>query len=1520
MSLSSTIYVTPTGCFQKSGPRLVWSVEINDGTQTLTRSLADPFNDAEHDACRWYLERYSQDSFDAPKANRGAFKLANYGEGLAKQLELPLSAGDSVDLVISEGALPPDCATRTIHRLYWELLESPSAWGLDTLDLRVRRVSGHHHGLHLPRPSLMPPDSPKIIEILHVAARSRSPTSNHRREVSPQMALTVLAQVSHDLKRHNCSHRLNITTIRPGTFEELKACLNQRREQGGHNMFHLVHFDLHGEANPEKGARLLFEDGGGRLREVSSSDVADALAGFPAPFVVLNACRSARADLGAEANTAAILSRRGCAENILAMSFETLSVAAEAFLRVFYAEFLLRGASFASAARRGRCALQQDNARRGHLNRPLKLSDWFVPVVYGSVQDLAIAPPVDCVKATTMGTSLGDRIVGRNFSVGVLENLLLAHRRACLRGHAGIGKSVFLKYACRIWEETAFADAVVWVDLAPSLCRSRDSIVAMLLDQLSLPLTGSAEESNRLLLSHVQDEAKVLVVVDSLEAAFSARGSEAVPASTAGDTAAFLTQLCNACVEGKRGSMMLFSGRRAGLGRTKPLGNSGSDALSGWLEKSFKECTMELKGLDLGHSMELSENVLRDVGQAPRSVTDPDTRDSLELLNRLFLGIPGAVNFVLRFAHKRGLPWRDVRGRLLDGEPTIHDAFLGALPSWDGLLLELSLLCRTLPPERLAPLLVLGIYWHQGPYEVPFSQAMVSFGVCGSQADAESSLELASERGYIQSASYKRKLRRISFIHPLFTLFCRITLHALFRVVSSTRNNGRQHPQTHLLNAVRFYATVVFKDIKTSLFDSKLLDWFLQDIDHQRAYQIICHDEATSASTAFEIQSNPAAGHFLNTLSCFRLCLHCTVSWPLDHFVGMAPLVMEARMAPEATLFADRYERLLDRLLELEQTALQHPLLVRFFVMTAVNLASLRRFHANANHGSRWRDLLKEARRWCGTLESTGWERSVMRLIRVFEVDGSMASVQALDLMSSPDWASDHPEFLSIEPNVELADSAARGLLRSPELARKIRGQIRGAPDCLRDAELPRSRTGVVSMVRDLALHARVLAGERLDASNASSPEEQAAKLTHLLQNLQASLPPSAYRLFVDRSTEWFLSQPSALTVFGTPGGERELLLGRASFALAAGDWAALRDSYQELHKYHLRRLELRQANEYLEELIRLSEADTATPDVPEGLRRAQRDLVENVLYKGMLAAEVDDGAVGWTTNTAAGPDTAAGSEAGLRPLSYEAWEQFRRGFQELTCNLDAAGLRASKRVGEQLLALNKRIDDAEAQQSWDEALAAAAEIEELCRQEPLAHAIARVDLPTLRPMIEYKRDLFTNFCDWAGSVADDRPADGRRHIERLEQLARDREAGPLREMISPPDENLAFLRWAQAVVERGAASRALPEAGGGATDGEDEAAVDALDGLLSRDESFFTHAKDLVGALFLEELLGEARRARRKHLLRLAVAKGDMAAAEKPRGQMAPPPPVPRVTRWVFVAGLVGVFLAVLVEELAWQ
>lgn len=229
MPSSSVIYITPIAYSQKAGPRLVWQVEISDRTRTLRRLITDPFDKSDHDNCRWYLETYSKESFDVREANRAVFKLVRYRQRLVRELDISLPPTGSIELVISEGLHACEDSTRTIHQVYWELLVTPTSWGPDAPDVRVRRFFGQRPGMSLPPPQLLPPSPPRTIEILLVAARNRPQKPNQGQEVSPLMALSVLAQISHDLRSRDCPRRLNITVIRPGTFDELKNRLRQLR-------------------------------------------------------------------------------------------------------------------------------------------------------------------------------------------------------------------------------------------------------------------------------------------------------------------------------------------------------------------------------------------------------------------------------------------------------------------------------------------------------------------------------------------------------------------------------------------------------------------------------------------------------------------------------------------------------------------------------------------------------------------------------------------------------------------------------------------------------------------------------------------------------------------------------------------------------------------------------------------------------------------------------------------------------------------------------------------------------------------------------------------------------------------------------------------------------------------------------------------------------------------------------------------------------------------------------------------
>ncbi len=300
----------------------------------------------------------------------------------------------------------------------------------------------------------------------------------------------------------------------------------------------------------------------------------------------------------------------------------------------------------------------------------------------------------------------------------------------------------------------------------------------------------------------------------------------------------------------------------------------------------------------------------------------------------------------------------------------------------------------------------------------------------------------------------------------------------------------------------------------------------------------------------------------------------------------------------------------------------------------------------------------------------------------------------------------------------------------------------------------------------------------------------------------------------------------------------------------------------------------------------------------------------KNDAFKGMLAAEVDHSAA---VPTSTDPETAAGSEAMRAP--YETWERIRRDFLEVGFNLaDTASHTAGLHVIQQVDTLQKRISDAPREAAWGDALAALTELEELCGRERVAHFIMRANLPMLRPWIEQWRDLLIGTELWSKAAYGGRVEQARRQLDRLEKLARVRAAAPLRDGFRSADAMLGFLHWAQSVLEMHFASKALPQVRD-AADGEDEAAVGRLDDLLSRDEAFLAQCRDYAGPPAVEQLLNVAAQARRKHLLRLAVAKDDTVAAES-LGAPLKPRPVPRASfGWRLVGKFIVNFLAAFAE-----
>ena len=179
-----------------------------------------------------------------------------------------------------------------------------------------------------------------------------------------------------------------IHVLRPPTIDQLREHLRKRP-----GYYHLVHFDGHGNYG-KKGiapsehtygsveGELVFEDVNGRAAPVTAEKLSALLREHKVPGMVLNACRSAMLDDGAEdpfASVAAALLRAGT-RSVVAMSYALYVSGAQQFLPAFYRRLFERG-SFAEAARAGRQQMFQERGRvcvRGRYD----LGDWLVPVVY----------------------------------------------------------------------------------------------------------------------------------------------------------------------------------------------------------------------------------------------------------------------------------------------------------------------------------------------------------------------------------------------------------------------------------------------------------------------------------------------------------------------------------------------------------------------------------------------------------------------------------------------------------------------------------------------------------------------------------------------------------------------------------------------------------------------------------------------------------------------------------------------------------------------------------------------------------------------------------------------------------------------------------------------------------------------------------------------------------------------------------------------------------------------------------
>lgn len=270
-----------------------WTIDLKlDGTPITGTSLAlqDPFDDQQHAQYQHYLESLPaengqlRDKYplatikvengkaiellqeDHSIANRFPSALRHYANDLFRQLNIPtqlLRARTLHIRVLENGAKELPSNTRSIHCLFWELLEDPILWQLSPITkVIVRRVTypSPRVQYHYPVPGIKKVSSwptrqgsGSTIHVLLVIARNLEgqypPTADKSQppnDIDSSPAQLALEHVRQTLAASGKTHQIKYHILRPGTFDELRRCLEDTSTTNGKGYFHMVHFDMHG--------------------------------------------------------------------------------------------------------------------------------------------------------------------------------------------------------------------------------------------------------------------------------------------------------------------------------------------------------------------------------------------------------------------------------------------------------------------------------------------------------------------------------------------------------------------------------------------------------------------------------------------------------------------------------------------------------------------------------------------------------------------------------------------------------------------------------------------------------------------------------------------------------------------------------------------------------------------------------------------------------------------------------------------------------------------------------------------------------------------------------------------------------------------------------------------------------------------------------------------------------------------------------------------------------------------------
>ncbi len=507
---------------------------------------------------RWYLEDYLQYPLDPAPAIAARIEArlrAVGGELFQKVFYANRDASNlwaEVRTKLAETRVEVSTDVAGAAALPWELLREPEA---DTVVALCARAFVRVHAR--PQAKIIVPGQAEQVRILLVICRPRQGEDVPFRSVAGRL----LKGLRKEAAAQPC---FTLEVLRPPTFEQLSQTLRQAKAAG--QPYHIVHFDGHGgyfDAAPKGGglSRQMF--GGARpgkhgylafenpkleenLEWVDGPSLGKLLVEAAVPVLVLNACRSARADpqekpeadpnadphaqVRAYGSLAQEVMDAGAA-GVVAMRYNVYVVTAAQFVADLYGA-LAEGQALGEAVSRGRQQLAAQ-PRREIAFDPISLQDWSVPVVYEAAALKLLRRPEKAapVKLDLSQNARADDglptpdagFYGRDETLLALDRAFDRCAVVLLHAYAGSGKTMTAAEFARWYKETGGMEGPVLLtrfEQYTPLARVLDAVeetFAQLLQQNNIHWSALSDQERLNLTVNIFQQIPALWIWDNVE-------------------------------------------------------------------------------------------------------------------------------------------------------------------------------------------------------------------------------------------------------------------------------------------------------------------------------------------------------------------------------------------------------------------------------------------------------------------------------------------------------------------------------------------------------------------------------------------------------------------------------------------------------------------------------------------------------------------------------------------------------------------------------------------------------------------------------------------------------------------------------------------------------------------------------------------------------------------------------------------------------------------------------------------